>query len=149
MTAATSFGPAGFWREIGELWEALPPSRKHLEWPEWERFFEIAERHRMIVFAGDGSIEGVAQGIIGRGLGMQYQRVKDALTEGISAYQFHLREQKAIEEFSRRQAERVEQERQDLVERREREQNEKSRLRSGSVRVFTPRQIREEDEVSV
>ena len=152
--AESCFGPATFWAELQALKASIPPPRDHFTWEEWDQFWELAQRYGMMDYAPHPEDPQAAKtfrfGAIGSGLARQFQRVKEARdVEGIDAYRFHLREEKAIEADERVRLAEIERQRQEAIARREREEESRKNKFGGNVRHFKPRAVHDDDEVMI
>ena len=132
-----------FFREVTAIWAgARAQGREYLEYAEWGRFFKAARLYGAWkpVLGEDGRPTGelttgtfIGKLNSGWGINSQWLRCVEAHAEGISAFQFHLREQ-------RRRLPTKEQKRLDAEAKQELERRAALRDQpKGEVRHFVPR----------
>lgn len=143
-------GPADFWSDVAAMKAKIPPPRDHYNWDEWDQFWAIAQRHGMMDYVpnDDGTAKTFRFGAVGIGLVRQFLRVKKAREDGIDAYQFHLRERKAIEAEERARNAEVERQRRERIERTAREE-EHRKNKGYATRTFRPRRPQDDEEIAI
>lgn len=106
--AVNTIGTGEFFKAIRED-EMLVRNhgQEYWSWPQWDRFFELAEKHSMTAIdtyrSGGKDVAYMHFSHLGNALRIQWGRVRDAKNAGLSSYEFWLQEKRREAADTKRQ----------------------------------------------
>lgn len=108
--AQNTLGPLSFFKAVREDEQLRRmPGQEYWSWPQWDRFFELAEEHGMNACdqyqAGGKTVTLLHFGALGTSILMDWRRVQAAKASGQSSYGFHMQEERRRAEEKRKMEE--------------------------------------------